>query len=717
MKQLVITVHGIRTFGGWQERLEQLLFDPAQYPNQPADHDLTVVNYRFGYFSVLAFLVPFMRWLVVLRFKQFLRASLKKTQWDRIDLVGHSFGTHLIGWALYGLRNDKLTPVHVLLAGSVLKSNFPWQTLMARCVRRVVNDCGIRDDVLLLNQLTVLFTGMAGRIGFTGGTGKTFRNRFFDFGHSGYFTKHGKPDDAFMNRYWVRLLLSDEEPELVDERKSGALGGIWLTLLNNAEPIKLAVYTTPFIALALFIYGLYEQSEIALARMFSERAWSALSSGRPNLAVRYALAGWELAPANEPHLRAPLARALFPDVPATAVHRHTSKVSTIAVSSDGSHAITTADDKVTLWSTRPLSPILAFPHDGAEVIAMAFNRAGSEVFTVDAAGQVRIWDTQSGKLRKLPGASAATKANALFSPDRTRLLVSLSGPTYLNIPGGSAQLYDLDKRQLSWTLSSGPYTTAMAFGPNNNEFATGTKDGSVFFSDGNNSGKLLGKHAGEVTTIGFSADQGTIFSGSKDKRVLLWSTNNPNANPTELGGHASAISAVSLSADGGQAYVIDASGNAYVWDTKTATMRVANPNWSGEVVAAEFDGSGRFAAVGRADGSIVLWDAHAARTIVSLRSKGSAPTSVLTWVGTSLWTGDRSGTITVFDLQRLMRPMASLVEDACSKKDYRNSGFSFLEAAADPLIKEAWDPLGDSRQVCRGPQSLFASLRSWWLRI
>jgi hypothetical protein len=30
MKQLIVSVHGIRTFGGWQERLEQMLVEEVR---------------------------------------------------------------------------------------------------------------------------------------------------------------------------------------------------------------------------------------------------------------------------------------------------------------------------------------------------------------------------------------------------------------------------------------------------------------------------------------------------------------------------------------------------------------------------------------------------------------------------------------------------------------------------------------------------------------
>lgn len=183
-RHLVITVHGIRTYGQWQSRLKQLL--------EAAEPGITVLNEKYGYFSVLAFLFPLTRWIVTRRFRRSLLAAVSSTAWQRIDLVGHSFGTHLIGWALRGIPSAQRPQIHtIILAGSVLKPSFDWGEFLGSSVRRVANECGTRDAVLILNQICVLFTGMAGRIGFSGLTGDPFQNRYYQFGHSGYFEKTG----------------------------------------------------------------------------------------------------------------------------------------------------------------------------------------------------------------------------------------------------------------------------------------------------------------------------------------------------------------------------------------------------------------------------------------------------------------------------------------------------------------------------------------------
>jgi WD40 repeat protein len=293
MKQLLVSVHGIRTFGNWQERLERMINAEVSRRN---NDQIRVVNYKYGYFSVIAFLIPVLRWLVVRRFRTELLALSGSDQWDRVDLVGHSFGTHIIAWALYSIPDKDRPAIHTLLfAGSVLKSNFLWQPLLGRGVKRVVNDCGVVDSVLLLGQFFVLFTGMAGRIGFNGVTGRNFRNRYFKFGHSDYFFVKGAADDTFMSRYWLPLLTSEAEPELVDVRESSRLSGIYITIINNIEPIKLSVYMTPVIAISAWVYSLYVTADEQRAQAIGKALAAYSDATRPTFPQRSLLLAVEAA--------------------------------------------------------------------------------------------------------------------------------------------------------------------------------------------------------------------------------------------------------------------------------------------------------------------------------------------------------------------------------------------------------------------------------------
>ncbi len=66
---LVITVHGIRTYGDWQDELKTLL--------EAAEPGVTVRMYRYGFFSSLAFLLPPVRWLMGRQFRSFFENEVR----------------------------------------------------------------------------------------------------------------------------------------------------------------------------------------------------------------------------------------------------------------------------------------------------------------------------------------------------------------------------------------------------------------------------------------------------------------------------------------------------------------------------------------------------------------------------------------------------------------------------------------------------------------
>ena len=263
--QLVITVHGIRTFGKWQERLAGLLRLGAP--------DVRSESYGYGYFSVLAFLIPPFRFLAVRRFrKEFLDLVENEYPGWSVSIVAHSFGTHIAAHALEGIPKERLPTISLLLlSGSVLRSSFNWTRLAdSGKVKRVVNDCGINDHILLLSQLFVLFTGMAGRIGFYGFAGGFKVNRFFAGGHSLYFQPPGPDPDLFMRTHWVPLLLGNAAPlpTQVLESKSWLQGAAYAAM-RFADPLKILGYVGVG-GLALFYFAILPRQEAKAERASRE---------------------------------------------------------------------------------------------------------------------------------------------------------------------------------------------------------------------------------------------------------------------------------------------------------------------------------------------------------------------------------------------------------------------------------------------------------------
>jgi hypothetical protein len=241
---IVVTVHGIRTYGQWQARLKDLIAGHGRT-------DVAVESFYYGYFSVIAFVVPVFRWLAVLFFRARLRSLFKQYPHASFAFVSHSFGTHLTVYGLQGLRRDEMPKITtIILAGSVIRPTFDWPKFFTRTgAGKVINDCGTGDFILILSQFGVLFTGMAGRIGFYGFSGAELTNRWFLGGHSHYFEPSHEDPDYFMRTYWLPIIL-DGKLDRVDQRpRLTAIGGLANAGIRLADPFKLAFY------LALLWFG------------------------------------------------------------------------------------------------------------------------------------------------------------------------------------------------------------------------------------------------------------------------------------------------------------------------------------------------------------------------------------------------------------------------------------------------------------------------------
>ncbi|MGX5829607.1 hypothetical protein [Mesorhizobium sp. 43Arga] len=246
-KHIVIAVHGIRDFGQWQDRLGDIL--------TVAKPSIVTERYRFGYFSVLAFLIPFARWLAVRAFRRHFEQLVKDNPEAHFSIVAHSFGTHIVAHAIRGMKPPDIPRIEtIILAASVLRSSFDWSAVVARSrmngkgIQRVLNDCGWDDNVLILSQLFVLFTGMAGRVGFYGFIGVDVKNRFFPGGHGHYFKPAGVDPDVFMREWWLPVLTAAAKPrDGLPFPPNTIPKGIFYALLRLADPVKICVYLMTFL--------------------------------------------------------------------------------------------------------------------------------------------------------------------------------------------------------------------------------------------------------------------------------------------------------------------------------------------------------------------------------------------------------------------------------------------------------------------------------------
>jgi CheY-like chemotaxis protein len=232
LNKVVFSVHGINTYGEWQEKFSDFL--------KEKDDKIEHFPYKYSYYPVLSFLIPPLRKYEVNNFKKELEFFTNKYPSTSISIVGHSFGTYLIAQSLKEIELSISPKVdNIILCGSVLKPDYNWSDILTRHkISKVLNDCALNDGALLLSQAVAIKLGMAGRVGFIGSYAGIVNNRYFNGGHSCFF-------DSIIFDDWYNFLNNSIERKH-DERKT-------LTVCDSI--INSIILYLPFIMLALIVFG------------------------------------------------------------------------------------------------------------------------------------------------------------------------------------------------------------------------------------------------------------------------------------------------------------------------------------------------------------------------------------------------------------------------------------------------------------------------------
>lgn len=241
---MCITVHGIRTKGSWQEKLKKIIDSRVD--------KLDFHAYKYGYFTVISFFIPFLRNIKIKHFSNQLENIIhREGKSKKIIFFCHSFGSYIAIKAInnFFLKKNKDINIRlIVLAGSVLPSNFDFRLILEKTNAKIVNDCGSDDKILLLSELFVPNTGMAGRIGFYGLNNNRFVNRFFKGGHSHYF----EDDKCFMEKHWVSLVGDFSVTEAVDQRNNDSIMNVVIEkTISTIGKLKETIY------LISIVYVLY----------------------------------------------------------------------------------------------------------------------------------------------------------------------------------------------------------------------------------------------------------------------------------------------------------------------------------------------------------------------------------------------------------------------------------------------------------------------------
>jgi WD40 repeat protein len=306
------------------------------------------------------------------------------------------------------------------------------------------------------------------------------------------------------------------------------------------------------------------------------------------------------------------------------------------------HSFLRDDSRVTLPGHFGRLQCVAFSRDGKTIAAGNTKTEKQADDTVWNVGYVKLWDVETQEERGFfPLGRGSGADGIIFSPVGGFLAVLHSGVTlwdgqtgnYLAYyPGSGAVAFAPNGALLASSSEKtiqvfecpvrkdGPSLIghfdevwALAFAPDGQTLASGSKDGTVRIWDHRQVRELnvLLAHGGGVTAVAFAADGTTLGSSSRDGTVRLWDWKNgrerkviPFSAPSPLG---SRPQPVAFSPDLKVIAVIDWSVVRLI-STDTGQEFMVLRGHRDRIYDAEFSPDGRTLATCSGDGAVKLWD-------------------------------------------------------------------------------------------------------------
>lgn len=264
-------------------------------------------------------------------------------------------------------------------------------------------------------------------------------------------------------------------------------------------------------------------------------------------------------------------------------------------------------DKLVVWDVankRESADLMAGHTD--QVRGLAFSHDGQELASVSDDGTLRVWDFHRRVLWRTILVSPAGLRSVVYSPDDRELLVSDYGG-WIHVYGRDADQPRLQQRVGSSTAE------CLAFSPDGTKLAV-TVDGTVAIADyptckrWQRFSKLL-RSSEEVV---FTPDGRQLVCGGRDdQKIVIYSLD--GMEPVVLASPAG-IQSLDISPNG---QTLAAAGNDHhvrLWDLEHREVRALLRGHSRWVSAMRFSPDGQMLATGSDDGTMRLWRGGA-RTI------------------------------------------------------------------------------------------------------
>jgi WD40 repeat protein len=295
----------------------------------------------------------------------------------------------------------------------------------------------------------------------------------------------------------------------------------------------------------------------------------------------------------------------LPDLPGPALRRtftgHVGPVTAVAIAQDGSWLASGGGDRsVRIWDPDTGQLRREFRVRGP-VTAVAIAPDGSWLASAGEDGSVRIWDLVTGEQRAVLAGHARWVAAVAIAPDGSWLASAGDGPVRIWDP--------VTGKRLRTLTGHARWVEAVAIAPDGSWLASGGEDGSVRIWDPvtGEQRAVLDGHAGLVEAVAIAPDGSWLASGGEDGSVRIWDPVTGEQRAV-LAAHADRVWAVAIAPDGSWLASAGEDGSVRIWDPVTGEQRAVLAGHAGGVWAVAIAPDGSWLASGGEEGSVRIWD-------------------------------------------------------------------------------------------------------------
>jgi WD40 repeat protein len=226
------------------------------------------------------------------------------------------------------------------------------------------------------------------------------------------------------------------------------------------------------------------------------------------------------------------------------------RVGAVAINADGTRAITSSGSNeltALVWNLTSGRREQELTGHLGYIQAVAMSADGARAITGSSDATARVWDLASGHCdHELAGHTGPVNAVAI-SPNGARAITGSTDAT--------ARVWDLASGHCDHTLTGHTRpVNAVAISPNGARAITGSSDVTARVWDlaSGHCDHKLAEHAGPVIALAINADGTRAITGSTDATARVWDLTSGHCDHT-LTGHTDSVGAVAISADGTRA--------------------------------------------------------------------------------------------------------------------------------------------------------------------